>query len=74
MQVGAMARQLIHGLVPMAEIGHSLGVKTPVIDALITLASALHKVDYRVEGLTLKKMGLGGVRPRDILKILREGF
>jgi len=62
------------GLVPMAEIGHSLGVKTPVIDALITLASALHKVDYRVEGLTLKKMGLGGVRPRDILKILREGF
>lgn len=62
------------GLVPMAEIGHSLGVQTPVIDALITLASAVHKIDYRVEGLTLKKMGLGGVRPRDIPKIMREGF
>jgi opine dehydrogenase len=62
------------GLVPMAEIGHSMGVQTPVIDALITLASAVHKIDYRLEGLTLKKMGLGGVRPRDIPKIMREGF
>ena len=62
------------GLVPMAEIGRTLGVTTPVIDALITLASAMHKTDYRSEGLTLRKMGLGGVRPRDIQKVMREGF
>ena len=62
------------GLVPMTEIGHSLGVKTPVMDALITLASAMHKTDYRAEGLTLKKMGLGGGRQHDIFKVMREGF
>lgn len=62
------------GLVPMAEIGRSLGVKTPVMDALITLASAMHKTDFRAEGLTLKKMGLGGGRQHDIFKVMREGF
>lgn len=63
-----------YGLVPMAEIGRSLGVKTPVIDALIVLASLMHNFDYRAEGLTLKKMGLSTVRPRDLGKVMREGF
>jgi hypothetical protein len=43
-------------------------------DALITLASAMHKTDFRAEGLTLKKMGLGGGRQHDIFKVMREGF
>jgi opine dehydrogenase len=63
-----------YGLVPMAEIGSLVGVKTPVMDALITLASAAHGSDYRTEGLTLEKMGLAGVRTQDLPAILREGF
>jgi len=63
-----------YGLVPMADIARLLGVKTPVIDSLITLASVASRTDYRREGLTLEKMGLAGARPEDLPKILREGL
>jgi opine dehydrogenase len=58
----------------MAEIGSLLGVETPVIDALITLASVMSGTDYRKDGLTLEKMGLAGVTANELPKVLREGF
>jgi opine dehydrogenase len=63
-----------YGLVPMAEIGRLLGVKTPVMDALITLASTALGTDFRREGLALEKMGLANVSPGSLQKILEEGF
>ena len=63
-----------YGLVPMAEIGRLVGVKTPVIDALITLASVISRTDYRKNGLTLEAMGLAGVKGKELQKILQEGF
>jgi opine dehydrogenase len=63
-----------YGLVPMAEIGRLLGVQTPVIDALITLASVATGTDYRETGLTRAKMGLNGLRPKDLTKFLYDGF
>jgi opine dehydrogenase len=63
-----------YGLVPMAEIGRVMGVKTPVIDALITLASVMSRTDYRKDGLTLERMGLAGVTAKELPKVLREGF
>ena len=63
-----------YGLVPMAEIGKLLDVKTPTMDALITLASTALGVDFRSEGLTLEKMGLAGVKPEQLPIILKNGF
>jgi len=63
-----------YGLVPMAEIGKLLGVKTPVLDALITLASTALGADFRAEGLTLQKMGLAAVKPDGLPKLLHDGF
>jgi len=63
-----------YGLVPMAEIARLAEVETPVIDALITLASEINKIDYRHEGLTLEKMGLAGVKLNDLRTVLYEGF
>ncbi|MGN6730746.1 MAG: NAD/NADP octopine/nopaline dehydrogenase family protein, partial [Candidatus Binatia bacterium] len=63
-----------YGLVPMAEIGKLLRVRTPVMDALITLASTALGLDFRTEGLTLEKMGLAEIRPDDLQKILMNGF
>jgi opine dehydrogenase len=63
-----------YGLVPMAEIGKLLGVKTPVMDALVTLASTALGVDFREDGLTLQKMGLSGVSPERLPNILSDGF
>src|SRR5262245_29322437 len=63
-----------YGLVPMTEIGLLLGVNTPVIDALITLASVVSGTDYCKDGLTLEKMGLAGVAAKDLPKVLSDGF
>ena len=63
-----------YGLVPMAEIGKLLGVKTPLMDALITLASTALGVDFRAEGLTLEKMGLAAVKADSLPKLLHDGF
>ncbi|HEX9788943.1 MAG TPA: NAD/NADP octopine/nopaline dehydrogenase family protein [Candidatus Binatia bacterium] len=62
------------GLVPMAEIGKLVGVKTPVMEALITLASTALGVNFCVDGLTLEKMGLAGVEPENLPKFLHDGF
>ncbi|MGZ8533386.1 MAG: NAD/NADP octopine/nopaline dehydrogenase family protein [Candidatus Binatia bacterium] len=63
-----------YGLVPMAEVGKLLGVKTPVMDALITLASTALGVDFRRDGLTLDKMGLAGIAPQALPALLADGF
>ncbi len=62
------------GLVPMAEIGRLVGAKTPVIDSLITLASLANGTNYREEGLTLEKMGLHGIEPELLPRVLYDGF
>ena len=63
-----------YGLVPMAEIGKLSGVRTPVMDALITLASTALGIDFRTDGLTLEKMGLAGVKPETLPQVLHDGF
>jgi opine dehydrogenase len=63
-----------YGLVPMAEIGRLLGIETPVMGALITLASVANHTDYRKEGLTLQRMGLASVRAELLPAILENGF
>lgn len=45
-------------LVPMSSLGRKFGVKTPVMDALITLASVMHGRDYRAEGRTVESLGI----------------
>jgi opine dehydrogenase len=62
-----------YGLVPMAEIGKLLGTETPVMDALITLASSALGVNFRTAGLTLERMGLARVKAENLSKFLRDG-
>ena len=63
-----------YGLVPMAELAALLGIGTPVIDALITLASEMNRTDYRRDGLTLDRMGLSGADLAKLQSLLRTGF
>jgi opine dehydrogenase len=63
-----------YGLVPMAEIGRLLGIKTPVMDGLIQLASTALGVDFRDQGLTLARMGLADVSAERLGTILHDGF
>jgi len=61
------------GLVPFAAFGELAGVRTPAIDALITLADIATGIDYRSTGLTLEKMGLVGRLPTELPALLEEG-
>ncbi|MEW6756765.1 MAG: NAD/NADP octopine/nopaline dehydrogenase family protein [Acidobacteriota bacterium] len=45
-------------LVPMSSLAHKFGVATPVMDALIDLASTMHARDYRAEGWTVESLGI----------------
>ena len=63
-----------YGLVPMREIGRLLGVKTAVMDALITLAATAMAVDFGRAGLTLEKMGLAGITAAKLPALLEDGF
>lgn len=62
-----------YGLVPMVELAQFVGVKTPVMDSLITVASTINKIDYRVHGLNREKMGLAGMGFAEIKKYLELG-
>jgi hypothetical protein len=58
----------------MAGFGDMMEVDTPVMDALITLASVLNDRCYREEGLTLARMGLtDDLTRQDLDRFLWEG-
>jgi opine dehydrogenase len=62
------------GLVPWVGWAAISGVPTPTMDALITIASVANRRDYRRHGLTLEKMGLGGIRLDELEEVLRDGL
>jgi opine dehydrogenase len=57
----------------IADIGGVAGVKTPVIDGLIALASVMNADDYRARGRTLATLGLGGLGRQALLTLVNEG-
>ncbi len=62
-----------YGLVPMTAFARLAGVATPVIDALITLASSLMGTDYRRAGRNEERMGLNGRTLPQLLRWVEEG-
>ena len=53
-------------LVPLASLARMLGVKVPMIEMVITLASVMHGRDYWSEGRTVETMGLAGLSVKEI--------
>ena len=60
------------GFVPIAALGEIVNVKTPLINALITICSELLGTDLYNDGRTLAKMGLAGCNNAgDVLKLIK---
>jgi len=57
------------GLVPVSELGQKFGVKTPAIDAMVTLANILFEADFRASGRNLDQLGLNNLTPEEILSL-----
>ncbi|MFZ5946085.1 MAG: NAD/NADP octopine/nopaline dehydrogenase family protein [Bacillota bacterium] len=55
------------------ELGNKFGVKTPIIDSMINLASAMMNVDYYEKGYTLDYLGIGHMTKEEMLMYLHEG-
>ncbi|MCL5676715.1 MAG: NAD/NADP octopine/nopaline dehydrogenase family protein [Firmicutes bacterium] len=60
-------------LVPLASLGRHVGVQTLAMDSLIDLASVIHGTDYRASGRTVAKLGLDGLSPEQIRRLVMEG-
>lgn len=60
-------------LVAVAALGDALGVETPVINALITVASNANQEEYRTTGRSLKNLHLDGLTKEDIIKRIETG-
>ncbi|QUL97624.1 MAG: NAD/NADP octopine/nopaline dehydrogenase family protein [Candidatus Fermentithermobacillus carboniphilus] len=60
-------------LVPLVALGRIAGVKTPLMRSVISIASALHGVDYWAIGRKAKDMGLLDLSVRDIVRLVLEG-
>lgn len=56
------------------ELGKRFGVKTPVIDSMINLASAILERDFYEEGYTLDYLGIGHMTNEEMLKYLHQGI
>ncbi len=61
------------GIVPYRHLAQLAGVDTPVISALILLASVVNGVDWLSSGMTLEKMGMQDVSKFTLHKFLAEG-
>jgi opine dehydrogenase len=55
-------------LVPVSSFGDLLGVNTPLMKSLVQIASVVNQTDYWKEGRTLDKMGLSGLKTKEIIK------
>jgi len=63
-----------YGLVPISELARKFNVATPVIDAVIELASVINQTNYREEGLSLEELGIADLSKEELHRVLQEGF
>jgi opine dehydrogenase len=61
------------GVVPLAELGRAARVATPVLDAIITVASAIAGLDFRASGRNLTRLGIEGLGVDEVRALLASG-
>src|SRR5690606_15537731 len=69
-----LTEDLPYGLVPISELGAQLGLETPVMNSVITLASAALGRDLRREGRSLRQVGLEGLDRDAIIRLCETGW
>ena len=65
-----MTEDVPYGLVPTSEMGKKAGVATPLLDALVVIASVVCQEDYRRTGRTLESLGLDKLSKEQIISLV----
>lgn len=65
-----MREDIPFGVVPLAGLGRTTGVATPVLDAIITICSTIAGTDFGSEGRTLEALGIAGWGVDRVLALL----
>jgi opine dehydrogenase len=68
-----LTEDIPYGMVPMERMGEFTGVLTPVITAVIELASALLQEDLRQQARDLDSLGLGDLSLKELKRFFNEG-
>lgn len=55
------------GVLPIMELGHAAGVKTPLLESMIHICESLLGQDLHTNGRNLKNLGLAGKSKKEIL-------
>lgn len=55
------------GMVPISELGRFSGASTPNIDSLISFASVLFGIDFRMNGRNINSMGIQNLSVKDLM-------
>ena len=63
-----------YGLVPIAELARKFNVATPLVDAVIELASVINQTDYREEGVSLEELGIADLSKEELQRVLETGI
>ncbi|MCD6360208.1 MAG: NAD/NADP octopine/nopaline dehydrogenase family protein [Armatimonadetes bacterium] len=68
-----LVEDMLYGMVPVASIGHEIGVETPIMNACITIGSILAEMDFWNEGVTAKSLGLSGLTAAEMMAFADKG-
>lgn len=60
-----------YGVVPTSEMGKKAGMATPLLDALVAIASVVCQEDYRRTGRTLESLGLDKLSKEQIISLVK---
>jgi opine dehydrogenase len=61
------------GLVPISDIGRLVGVNTPVIDSIISIANQVCQQDFRSIGRSVESLGLTGIEIDELREYVDVG-
>jgi opine dehydrogenase len=61
-----------NSLVPVPELAAVVGIETPMTDAIVDLACAMCRIDFRAHGRTLEVLGLAGKTTDEMLRYVNE--
>ena len=57
-------------VVPVIQLAKKAGLKIPMAEVVLQLASFLHKSDYAQKGTTLKTLGINDLSIEEIINIV----